>query len=163
MLAQETIASHAAAAAPGVFTLGGRTFVLSPATGPDQLAVYTEFRRQVMAEAKDPLSLVNERIATAEKAGRPFSPTVIDALVKTAMTAATRSEGKAEPSDAEIAARINTLGGSQYVIFSRLRRADAAVTLDWVKEQVPDMDARNAVFARFAEIDGLAAIDPKKA
>lgn len=163
MDASETRAARAAAAGPGVFELGGRTFVLSPLTGPDHMAVYAEFRRQCLAAAKDPLTLVNERISAAEKAGKPFSPTVVEALVKTAMSATGRPEAKSEPSDAEIAARVNTLDASQWVVWFRLRKADPEVTLSWVAEHVPDMDARNAVFHRFAQLDGLADLDPKKA
>lgn len=161
-MSDESRPHHAAAVGVGVLEFGGRTFLLPPVGGPDQMAIYSEFRRQCLADARDPLAVVNERVSQAEKAGRPFSATVIDAMVKSAMSAATRSEGKAEPSDAEIAARINTLDGSRFVVWYRLRRADPTVTREWVAEHVPDMDARNAVFARLAEVDGLAALDPKK-
>lgn len=163
MLSDESRPHHAAAAGACVFELGGRTFVLTPATGPDQLAIYTEFRRQCMAGAADPLDAVNQKIAAAEKAGRAYSPTVIDAMVRAALSASTRNEGKAVPTDAEIGDRINTLDGSRFVIWWRLRKADQSVTRDWVAEQVPDMDARNAVFSRLTELDGLAALDAKKA
>lgn len=153
----------AACAGPGVLELGERTFVLPPATAPDMMAVHAEFRRQCMAAAKDPLAVVNERIAAAEKAGKPFAPSVVDALVKTALASAGREEAKAEPSDADVLAPIHTLGGSHFLIWYRLRKADPSVSLSFVAEHVPDMDARNAVFARLAEIDGLRDLDPKKA
>lgn len=156
-------AARAAAVGPGVFELGGRTFVLSPLAGPDHMAIYAEFRRQCLAASKDPLTLVNERVSAAEKAGKPLSPTIVDAMVKSAMSASGRPEAKSEPSDAEIAARINTLEGSQWVVWFRLRKADATVLPAWVAEHIPDMDARNAVFHRLAQLDGLTDLDPKKA
>lgn len=154
---------HAAAAGPGLFELGGKTFVLSPMTGPDWLALHAEFRRQCIASARDPLAVVNERIAAAEKAGKPLSPTLVNAMVAAAMSAAGRTEGKAEPSEQEISARVNTLEGSRYLIFHRLRKADHEVTAAWVAEHVPDMETRNRVFSDFARADGLEALDPKKA
>ncbi len=163
MLPDDCKPHHAAAASPAVFELGGRTFVLAPVTGPDMLAVHAEFRRQCLASSRDPLDLVNERIAAAEKAGRPFSPTVIEALVRSAVSSAGRAEGRAEPSDADILARLNTLDGSRYLVWHRLRRCDPTVTREWVAEHVPDMAARNEVFARLMEIDGMAHLDPKKA
>ena len=159
----ETRASRAAAVGPGVFELGGRTFVLAPLTGPDHMAVYSEFRRQCLAAAKDPLTLVNERISAAEKAGKPFSPTVVEALVKNAMSAVGRPEAKSEPSDDEVAARVNTLEGSQWAVWLRLRKADPSVTLAWVAEQMPDMAARHQIVHRLSQLDGLADLDPKKA
>jgi hypothetical protein len=156
-------AARAAAVGSGVFELGGRTFVLSPLTGPDHMAIYAEFRRQCMAASKDPLTLVNERITAAEKAGKPFSPTIVEALVKSAMSASSRPEAKSEPSDAEIAARVNTLEGSQWVVWFRLRKADPSIVPQWVAEHVPDMDTRNQVFHRFAQLDGLTDLDAKKA
>jgi hypothetical protein len=154
---------HAAGTGGGVFELGGRTFVLSAMTAPDMLSIHAEFRRQCMAQAKDPLAVVNERIAAAEKAGKPFAPSVVDALVKTALASSGRAEGKAEPSDADVLARIHTLEGSHFLVWYRLRKADPTITREWVAEHVPDMDVRNQCFARFAELDGLAALDPKKA
>jgi hypothetical protein len=163
MLSDDCHPHLAACAGPGVLELGGRTFVLPPASGPDLMGVHAEFRRQCLAQARDPLEVVNERIAAAEKAGRPFAPSVVDALVKTALASSGRAEGKAEPSDADVLARVHTLEGSHSLIWFRLRRADPAVTREWVAAAVPDMDARNEVFARLAEIDGLRALDPKKA
>lgn len=152
----------AAAVGTGVLELGGRTFVLPPASGPDMMAVHAEFRRQCLASARDPLAVVNERIAAAEKAGRPFAPAVMDALVKTALASSARVEAKAEPSEADILARVHTLEGSQFLIWCRLRRADPTLPLAFVVEHVPDMETRNAVFDRIAELDGLKPLDAKK-
>jgi hypothetical protein len=153
----------AAAAGGGVFEFGGRSFVLPPLTAGDMLAVHTEFRRQCIASAKDPITVINERIAAAEKAGKPFSPAIIEALVRSAMAAATRDEGKVEPSDAEILARLNTLDGSRYFIWQRLKKADATVTREWVAEHLPDMASRDVVFAALLEADGFQHLDQKKA
>lgn len=154
---------RAAAVGAGVLELGGRTFVTAPLSGPDWLAIRAEFRRQCMAEAKDPLDLANAKIAAAEKAGRPLSPTLVEAMVKQAMSAGGRKEQKVEPSQDEIMARVETLDGSRFVVWYRLRKADPSLTPEWVAEHVPDMAARHELFSRFAEIDGLADIDPKKA
>ena len=156
-------AAIAAAAPPGVLELGGRSFLLKPMTGPEELAVYEEMRRQVMTSARDPLDVANERIALAEREKRPFSPTVVAAMVQNALAASGRQEAKAEPSQAEVAARMHTLGGSQWLIWFRLRKADPTVTLANVKEWVPDDDAKNDVLHRMAELSGLKEIDPKKA
>lgn len=167
MLPDDCKPHHAAAVSAQVFEFGGRSFVLSPVTGPEAkalgLAQRDEFRRQCMAKAADPLALVNERIADAEKRGKPLHPAMVAAMVDAAMSAAGREEGKAEPSDAEIVARIDTLDGSRFIVWQRLRRCDPTVTRAFVAEHMPDMDARNAVFARIMEIDGLSSIDPKKA
>lgn len=167
MLPEECKPHHAAAVCPQALEFGGRTFVLSPVTGPEAktlgLAQRDEFRRQCLAKAADPLALVNERVAAAEKAGKPLHPSVVTAMVDAAMSAAGREEGKSEPTDAEIVARIDTLEGSQFIVWQRLRRCDPAVTRKFVAENMPDMDARNAVFARIMEIDGLADLDAKKA
>lgn len=156
-------AAVAAASPPGVVTVGDRTFVVRPLTGPEEIAVVQEFRRQVLAAAKDPLTLANERIAAAEKAGRPFSPTVVDALVRSAMAASSRKEEKAEPSDAEIAARAYDPDGMLWHIWFRLSRTDPAITLAWVKGQLPDAESRNAVLHQLGRVGGLAELDPKKA
>jgi len=153
----------AAACGVGVFEFGGRSFVLPPLTAQDMVSVHSEFRRQCLASAKDPITVINERIAAAEKAGKPFSPAVVDALVKSAMAAATRDEGKAEPTDADIIARVNTLDGSRYLVWHRLKKADPTVTKEWVAEHMPDMAARDAVFATLIEHDGFRHLDPKKA
>jgi hypothetical protein len=154
---------RAAAVGPGVLEFGGRVFVISPVTGTDMMTIHAEFRRQCIALAKDPLELCNERIAAAEKAERPFSPTVVNAMVTAAMSAAARKEAKSEPSDEEVLARLHTLEGSQAVVWLRLLKADPSIKRAWVAEHMPDMDARNRVFTRLAEIDGLRGIDPKKA
>jgi len=152
----------AAVAGPGVFELGGRTFVVSPLTPADFTAVHAEFRRQCLAEAKDPLTLANERISAAEKAGTPFSPTVVNAMVTAAMSAAARKEGKSEPSDGEVAARLHTLDGCRAMVWLRLLKADPSVTREFVSKAIPDEQAKAAVLIRLAELDGLAKIDPKK-
>ncbi len=153
----------AACSGPGILTIGGRTFVVPPIPAPDALALQSEFRRQCIAEAKDPLTLANERISAAEKAGRPLSPTVVNAMVTAAMSATSRPEAKSEPSEEEILARVNTLEGSRTVLFYRLRRVAPDVTMDWVRSVMPDMDARNEVFAALAEVDGTRQADAKKA
>ena len=167
MLPDDCNPASAAAVSPQVFEFGDRTFVLSPIQGADAkahgLALHAEFRRQCMASAKDPLGMVNDRIAAAEKAGKPLHPSVINAMVEAAMSAATREEGKTEPTDAEIVARANTLAGSQFLVWLRLRKCDPSVTRAWVAEHMPDMDTRNDVFARIMEVDGMASLDPKKA
>lgn len=167
MLPDDCKPHHAAAVSPQLFEFGGRTFVLSPVTGPEAkalgLAQRDEFRRQCLAAAADPLTLCNERIAAAEKAGKPLSPTLIDHMVRAAMSAAGRPEAKSEPSDEEILARINSLDGSRFIVWQRLRRCDPTVTRAWVADHMPDMDSRNEVFARIMEIDGLSDIDSKKA
>lgn len=153
----------AAASGVSLFEFGGRSFVLPPLTAQDMVAIHSEYRRQCLATARDPLAVINERIAAAEKSGKPFPPSVVDALVRTAMTAAVREDGRAEPTDADIVARVNTLDGSRYLVWHRLRKADQTVTREFVAEHLPDMDARDAVFARLLECDGFAHLDPKKA
>lgn len=160
---EDRAAAEAAAVGPGVYELGGRTFVLKPLDGPAFMAIRAEWRRQCMASAADPIQVLNDRIAAAEKAGKPFSPTVVEALTRAALAASGRKEGKAEPSDAEIGAQGETLDGSRWLIWYRLRQADPTVTPAWVAEQIPDMEARNAAYHRLAELEGLRALDPKKA
>ncbi len=153
----------AAAVGPGVLELHGRTFVLAPLSGPDELAVYQEMRRQVMASASDPLDTVNKRIAEAEKRGSPFSPTVVTALVNSALASAGKKEQRPEPTEADIAARMYDLDGARWLIWFRLRKADPTVAREWVADAVPDDDAKNAVLHRMAELAGLTMLDPKKA
>lgn len=136
--------------------------MVPPADGADQLAIYAEFRDQCLLASRDPLDLVNEKIAAAEKAGRSLSPTMVDAMVRNAMSAGGRAEKRSEPTDAEIVARVNSLAGSQFVVWLRLVKADPTLTRAWVAEHVPDMATRHAVFARLTKIDGLASLDPKK-
>jgi hypothetical protein len=153
----------AAAVGPGVLELHGRTFVLTPLSGPDELAVYQEMRRQVMAAAGDPLETINRQISEAERRGKPFSPTVVKALVDSALASAGKKEQRPEPTEADIAARLYDLDGARWLIWFRLRKADHSVTLDWVREAVPDDDAKNAVLHRMAQLAGLTDLDPKKA
>ena len=101
----------AAAAPPGVLELHGRTFVLSPLSGPDELAVWQEMRRQVMQAASEPLAMLNDRISAAEKRGSPFSPTVVKALVDSALASAGKKEQRPEPTESDIAARLYDLDG----------------------------------------------------
>lgn len=155
--------NRAGGGAVGVLEFGGRTFVLPRMSGPDGLAVAAEFRRQCMAGAENPLLTVNEEIAAAEKAGRPFSPTVAKLMVAEAMTARAREEKKAEPTDTEVAARIHTLAGSQFFVWFRLSRVDPTVTREWVAQHMPDLDARNGVMAALLACDGYTELDPKKA
>lgn len=167
MLPEECRPHHAAAVCPQALEFGGRLFILSPVTGPEAktlaLAQRDEFRRQCMRSSADPLELVNERAEAAMKAGRPIHPVVLKGMIDHAMSAAGREEKKSEPTDDEVMARIDTLEGSQFIVWQRLRRCDPTVTRKFVAEHMPDMDARNVVFGRIMEIDGLADLDAKKA
>ena len=167
MLPDDCKPHNAAAACPQVFEFGGRTFVLAPVKGGEAakqfgLAQRDEFRRQCLDAASDPLEMVNDRISAAERSGKPLSPTMIDHMVRVAMSAGGRPEKKVEPSDEEILARIHSLEGSQFIVWQRLHACDQSVTRAFVAEHMPDMDARNAVMARVMEIDSTPSIDPKK-
>lgn len=153
----------ASAAPPGVIEFGGRTFVLGRLEEREELGIWQEFRRQVMNDAADPLTVVNREISRAEKAGQPFHPAVINVMVEKALAAAARKEKKAEPSAAEISARMHTFDGGRWLIWFRLRKADPSVTQEWVNEQVPDDLTKDDVLVRMAKAAGLDAIDPKKA
>lgn len=155
--------AKAVCAGGGAVEVGGRVFVCPAMSGPHWMAVRNAWREQVMATAKDPLTVVNERISAAEKAGRPFSPTVVESLVKSALSASARAEGKSEPSEQEILAQADTVMGGRFLVWYRLRLADPTVTQQWVAEHVPDMDAVYALTERFARADGLKDLDPKKA
>ena len=153
----------AAAAGGGVIELGGRVFAVPPMSGPGWMAVRNEWRNQVMAQSKDPLAMVNERVEAAAKAGKPFSPFVVELMVKTAMGSAGRKEGKAEPTDAEILAHGETLDGGRFLVWYRLRQSDPTVTREWVAEHLPDMEAVWRVNEAIVRAEGFADIDPKKA
>ena len=156
-------ANLAAGGSAGVFHFGGRTFVVSRLTGPESLAVSAEFRRQCLSTSENPLLTVNDEIAAAERAGKPLSPTVQKLMVQEAMSARSREERKAEPTDGDVAARIHTLDGSRFFVWFRLSRVDSSVTRAWVDEHMPDMAARNEAMAALLVADGYADLDPKKA
>lgn len=159
----EKRAAAAASAGGGVIELGDKVFGVLPMSGPGWMAVRNEWRNQVLSAAKDPLVLVNEKVEAAAKAGRPFAPFVVEMMVKAAMGAAGRKEGKAEPTDAEILAQGESLDGGRFLVWYRLRQSDPTLSQQWVADQLPDLEAVYAVTEKLSRAEGLAELDPKKA
>lgn len=157
----EKAAAVASAAGPGVVVVGPRTFVLSPPAVEDYGALLKEMRRQVMAGGGDPLDAVNERISRAEKAGRPYSPTTINAMMTVALAAGTSKEQKAEPTSEQLYAQMQTADGLRWWCWYLLRKADASVTPADVLEWVPDDAAAFRVSAELSRLSEHRAISPK--
>ena len=107
--------------------------------------------------------MVNERVRAASQSGSPLDPSLLAALAEKAMAAGGRKEKKAEPTDAEVSARIHTLDGARFFVWYRLHQADRAVTRQWVDDLIADDAARDEVMAAFLDSDGFRHLDPKKA
>lgn len=157
----EKAASEASAAGPKAVTVGPRTFVLAPPAVEDFGALLQEMRRQCMVEAENPLVAVNADIAEAERAGSPFSPTTIKAMISEAMAARTSKERKAEPTTEQVYARIQTPDGLRWWAWFLVRKADPTVTPADVAAWVPDDAAAFRLSAELSRLKEHQAISPK--
>lgn len=161
MLTEEQIAANvAAASAPQILQLGGRTFVLPIPTLSDFFAQRDEIRKRLMNESKDPLELLNERISTAERKGRPFSPTVIKSMTEIAMAASGSKETKSEPTDAAIHAKATSVEMLKWWAVYLIRKADATVDEKWIDEQLPDDNAVFTLSVQLGKLLNMAKLDP---
>ena len=143
--------SEAAIAAPGTVVLGGRTFVIRPASVSDHGAWRKELRRQIQLTMTDPLETVNRRVSEAERAGKPLSPTVVKYLVESALSADSAGS-KVEPSDGQIAEQTTTAAGARWWSWYLLRKADPMLTMKWVEDQTPTDDDVFALANQIADI-----------
>jgi hypothetical protein len=159
----------AAVAAPGVFELGGRSFVLPPMTPEDNGAWMDAAKKMVRDSMLDPIEFVNQKLndlqaAAARSGGQPLNPLLAKEMANLALAshAAEKGKGKLEPTLEQVVAKATDLDGFRWVVHYRLRKAypqDAAVTPAWVAEHVTDATA-GAVSARLAEIARVRAADP---
>jgi hypothetical protein len=159
----------AAVAAPGVFELGGRSFVLPPMTAEDNGAWMDAAKKMVCASMADPIEFVNQKLnelmtAAARPGGQQLNPLLAKELANVALAsnAAERGKGKLEPTLEQVVAKATDLDGFRWVVHYRLRRAypsDATVTPEWVNTHVT-AETAGAVSARLAEIDRVRAADP---
>lgn len=160
-----------AVAAPGVFDLGGRTFVLSPMTVEDFGAWGDAGRDAVKADMADPLAVLNtglnELAAAMTETGEPLNPATVKALADAAFAAksSNKGRGKAEPTADQISAWSMTLAGVRWLVFYRLTRLAqsaagvAPVSREWVAEHVTD-DTIRKVSADLARIDKPQVVHP---
>jgi len=159
MSPEDQARSEAAVAPPGAIVLGGRTFVIRPASINDHAAWRKELRRQIQASMTDPVEAVNRRVSEAERAGKPLSPTVVKYLVADALSA-DAAGAKIEPSDGQIAEATTTPDGARWWAWYLLRKADPTVTPKFIADHTPDDDAIFELSNRIAEAQLLKRIAP---
>lgn len=156
----ELAGAQAAVSGPAAVSVGPRTFILKPPSIEDYGAMLKEMRRQVMATSRDPIEAINERIAAAEKAGRPFSPTVVKALVESAIASSTAKDAKAEPSMDQLTAQMQTLDGLRWWVGYLVKKADPSVTAADIAGWIPDDATAFRVSAEVGRLSEHQAFHP---
>lgn len=142
--------------APATVVVGGKTWIVSAPTGPEELLIAYEYRRQIMAEAKTPLQSI-----AADLQGLPMgmAKMAIDAAVA---AQASGVNGKAEPTDEAIGGRQFHVDGIRFRFWILAKKHHPELTLDMVRELItPDMvdDLNNQLWLAMRRKDD----DEKKA
>ena len=159
MTDEQKAIQDAAAAGPQSIVVGGRTFIVPVPTLADFFAQRSEARRQVQSASTDPLDLLNQRISAAERANKPYSPTLIAALTDSAMKSATSKEARTEPTDSQLAEQVIRPEMVYWWAWHMIRKADPTVTLDQVKEWAPG-DAVYELSGKLGELMKLVKLNP---
>lgn len=155
MTEQQQAVNTAAAAAPQTLVLGTRTFVVAPPSLADIFAQRAEARRQVQEAMVDPLDLLNRKISAAEKAGRPYSPTLIAALSESAMKSGSSKDAKPEPTDAQLFDQVTKSEMMYWWAWFMVKKTDPTVTMEDVKGWVSEEEIYR-VSSRLGEIMALS-------
>lgn len=155
--------NNAAAASPHTVTLGGRTFVVPPLKLSDFFAQRNKAMELCFAASRDPIDTVNEKIQAAEKAGKPYSPTMVKMLTDSALSAATSKERKQTPTEQQLAEKLQHPEFIRWWLWFVVRKADANITPDEVNALIgpTDDDALNATHSVAALMQSsLAGLNP---
>jgi hypothetical protein len=134
------VRQQAGLAPDGTLALGGRTFVCRPPKNSDFAALQKEMRKRIQERMADPVDAVNRRISEAERQNRPLSPTVARLMVQEAM-AADSARAKIEPTDGQLLEEAKQPDSVRWFVWWLVRKADPSVTLDQVREWLPDDDS----------------------
>ena len=134
----------ATAADAGTLKFGERTFVVRKPSEGDYMAFRKELRRQLMAESVSPMETAGRLIAEAEKKGKPLPQSMIDSMIRTAMSAETSKAMKADPSEEQIREQAMCLDAVRWWAWWLCRKSD--VKLEGFAELIPDDDAAIAAY-----------------
>lgn len=116
--------------ASATVSIGGKTWIVSAPTGPEELLIAYEYRRQIMEEAKTPLQAI-----AGDLQGLPMG------MVKMAIDAAVAAQaagigGKAEPTDEAIGGRQFHVDGLRFRFWVLAKKNHPELTLDMVRELI---------------------------
>ena len=136
----EKTMNKAAAASPQTLVISDRTFLVPPLKLSDFFAQKNRAREELIAEAEDPIEVVNNKLRAAEKEGRPYSPALIKALTESALAAAASKTRKQEPTDPQINEQMGRPSHLRWWVWYLCHKADPSVTLDEINKLIGPTD-----------------------
>jgi hypothetical protein len=164
----ENAHDDATTAVPGLFRLGGKTFVLPPVTVEDYRAWNEAARDAVRASMPDPLVVFSSGMAEAADNGSPLTPAAVKALAEAAMAIRSAGgNGRPEPTTDQLSVWSVSLEGIRWLVFYRLAKlAQSAagvgtVTEEWVNQHVTKATCRQ-VLEDITAIDKVRVAGPNQ-
>lgn len=158
---EQASANAAAAMSDTTIIVSGKRYIATPFRVPDYFAMRDEARRRIMGVTKDPLAVCQEKIAAAEKNKRPLPQSMIDSMIRVAMTAQKEleSQSKVEPDMEQIRNETQSPGMLKWCVHRLIKPLNPSVTLDEIESALTD-DAAYELTERIGEILSMRALDP---
>jgi len=125
-------------AAPGLFKLGGKTFILEPATSQDFGMVREWAADKVRESFGCPVALANRQIA---ELGKDIAPGTAEILLDIAFKAKMKNKGTGtvDPTPEQIGEQLRTVEAVRWFVLQRLKKAspaDDTITAEWVDANI---------------------------